>query len=46
MNPYQRTAIENHCRLGLETMRPMFRHVPMQGARGVSVVLTVNSGYE
>ena len=38
-----RSAIENHCRLAGETMNPMFRRMD---ARGFSVVLTVNSGYE
>lgn len=40
----RRTAIENHCRLAAETVNVKFarafpRHL-------VSVVLTVNSGYE
>ena len=44
MTPQQRTAIEQHCRLSIETMRPEFAWaVP---AAGVTVVLTVNSGYE
>lgn len=36
------TAINYHCRLGVETMHPRFGWV----IRGFSVVLTVNSGYE
>lgn len=40
---YHRIAVENHCRLAAETMQPKFsRILPI----GVSVVLTVNSGYE
>lgn len=43
MNRYQRTAIDHHCRLSMETMHPRFARVlPL----GMSVVLTVNSGYE
>jgi hypothetical protein len=44
VTPEQRTAIENHGRLSMETMRPEFSY-PWPAA-GVSVVLTVNSGYE
>lgn len=44
MTPQQRTAIEHHCRLAIETMHPRFAWgVP---AAGVTCVLTVNSGYE
>jgi hypothetical protein len=43
MNRAQRTALDNHCRLSIETMRPIFIRV-LPG--GMSVVLTVNSGYE
>lgn len=36
-------ALEHHCRLACETMHPRFaRLLPL----GMSVVLTVNSGYE
>lgn len=38
-----RTALANHCRLGVETAHPRFARVdPL----GFSIVLTVNSGYE
>lgn len=43
MNGPHRTAIENHCRLSIETMHPRFSHTT---PHGMSVVLTVNSGYE
>lgn len=44
LTPQQRVAIDGHCRLSIETMRPEFAWaVP---SAGVSVVLTVNSGYE
>lgn len=43
MNTPQRTALRHHCRLAGETIHPRFgRVLPI----GVSVVLTVNSGYE
>jgi hypothetical protein len=43
MNRHQTTAIDHHCRLSLETMHPRFgRRLPS----GLTVVLTVNSGYE
>jgi hypothetical protein len=43
MNPHQRRAIENHCRLAGETLQPKFaRLLPS----GITIVLTVNSGYE
>ena len=39
----QKTALASHCRLSIETMHARFiRWLPI----GVSVVLTVNSGYE
>lgn len=43
MNAHQRTAIEHHCRLSIETMHPRFAWLVPGVA---SVVLTVNSGYE
>lgn len=43
VNRYQQTAIDWHCRLSVETMHPRFaRRLPS----GLTVVLTVNSGYE
>ena len=43
MNRHAQTAIANHCRLSVETMHPRFaRRLP----NGLTVVLTVNSGYE
>ena len=42
MNQKQRNAIENHCRLAGETAHPRFGWT----AGGVTIVLTVNSGYE
>jgi hypothetical protein len=42
MNKQQRIALENHCRLGGETINPIFR----SGSATHSIVLTVNSGYE
>jgi hypothetical protein len=43
MNRYQALAIGWHCRLSVETMHPRFaRWLPS----GLSVVLTVNTGYE
>jgi hypothetical protein len=43
MNRHQDTAITCHCRLSVETMHQRFsRRLPS----GLSVVLTVNSGYE
>lgn len=39
----RRVALVNHCRLAGETVNPNFRRIlPI----GVSVILTVNSGYE
>jgi hypothetical protein len=43
LTPQQRTAIENHCRLSGETINPLFRSVRRDG---ISIILTVNSGYE
>lgn len=43
MNRHQSTALDNHCRLSIETMRPEFGRILPSG---LSVVLTVNSGYE
>ena len=43
MNRHQQTAITYHCRLSVETMHPRFGR---SLSRGLSVVLTVNSGYE
>jgi hypothetical protein len=43
MNKHQQTALDWHCRLSVETMHPRFsRRLPS----GLTVVLTVNSGYE
>lgn len=43
VNRHQRMALDRHCRLSIETMHPDFgRRLPS----GLSVVLTVNSGYE
>jgi len=39
----QRTAIANHCRLAEETANPKFRRL---FANGLSLIVTVNSGYE
>lgn len=43
MKPHQKIAIENHCRLAAETMSRLFQRTL---AGGVSVIVTVNSGYE
>jgi hypothetical protein len=43
VNRWQRTALEHHCRLAAETLHPDFART-LPGA--LSVVLTVNSGYE
>lgn len=43
MNEYQLRAIKHHCRLAGETCNPRWGHVHRNG---LSVVLTVNSGYE
>lgn len=43
VNRHQEAAIARHCRLSIETMQPrFFRALPS----GLTVVLTVNSGYE
>ncbi len=42
MNRHHKTALENHCRLAIETLHPRFHWV----SEGFSVILTVNSGYE
>lgn len=43
MNKHQALALDRHCRLAVETMHPRYaRRLP----GGLSVVLTVNSGYE
>lgn len=43
MNRHQRYALDRHCRLSIETMRDGFGRVL---PNGLTVVLTVNSGYE
>jgi hypothetical protein len=43
VNRHQRTALDWHCRLAVETMHPRFGRL-LPG--GLSVVLTVNSGHE
>lgn len=43
MNRHQKTALDHHCRLSIETMHPRFARLL---ANGFSVVLTLNSGYE
>jgi hypothetical protein len=43
VNRRQRLALDRHCRLSMETMHPDFSR---RLASGLSVVLTVNSGYE
>ena len=43
MNRHAQEALDWHCRLSVETMHPrFFRRLPS----GLTVVLTVNSGYE
>jgi hypothetical protein len=42
MNHHQKTAIEYHCRFAFETVQRRFAFLDDK----VSVVLTVNSGYE
>jgi hypothetical protein len=44
MDSHQKTAIENHCRFGFETAHPRFSWNDYEN--GVSVVLSVNTGYE
>jgi hypothetical protein len=43
MTAAQRTALQYHCRFAFETAHPRFGRLL---APGVSLVLTVNSGYE
>jgi hypothetical protein len=45
MTPAQQTALAYHCRLAVETVHPRFRNWLDPGRR-ISLVLTVNSGYE
>lgn len=42
MNEHQRIAITNHCRLAVEIFHPILRYM----IPGISIVLSVNSGYE
>jgi hypothetical protein len=44
MTKSQRTALDFHCRLATETFHPRFATLVRGGT--MSVVLTVNSGYE
>jgi hypothetical protein len=44
MNSHQQTAIDNHCRFAFETAQAKFLALTENGT--VSVILTVNSGYE
>lgn len=43
MTAQQMIAIKHHCRLAGETVQPKFAYLLPSG---ISVVLTVNSGYE
>jgi hypothetical protein len=43
VNRHQQIALEHHCRLAEETLRPQLRYEQL-GA--ISIVLSVNSGYE
>lgn len=43
MTPAQRTALANPCLLGMETAHPRYGGYLLPG---VSLVLTVNAGYE
>ena len=43
LTAHQQAAIEHHCRFAFETVHPRFGWLD---PRGVSVLLTVNSGYE
>jgi uncharacterized membrane protein (GlpM family) len=43
MNKQQRIAINNACYFGFETIQPHFAYL---SSPFVSIVLTVNSGYE
>ena len=44
MNAQQKLALDNHCRFAFETAQPRFA-LGLE-KRHVSIVLTVNSGYE
>lgn len=41
----QLIALDNHCRFAFETTHPRFAHI-LDPRQRVSLVLTVNSGYE
>jgi len=43
MTARQKTALRHHCRLAIETTHPRFAY---RLGHGLSLVLTVNSGYE
>lgn len=43
MNRAQTIALRHHCRLAIETTHPRFGHLL---GHGLSLVVTVNSGYE
>lgn len=43
MNARQETALKHHCRLAGETVHPRFAELRKDG---ISLILTVNSGYE
>jgi hypothetical protein len=42
MSAVHRVALKHHCRFAFETAHPRFHFF----RRGLSVILTVNSGYE
>lgn len=44
MTAAQQRALQQHCRLAFETAHPKFGRVSEDGR--VSIILTVNSGYE
>lgn len=44
MNEHQQMALDHPCRLAIETVHPRF--VRLNHAAGVSIVLTINSGYQ
>jgi hypothetical protein len=44
MNRHQRYALKHHCRLAGECVKREFAYA--RPSDGISVVLTVNSGYE
>lgn len=44
MNSHQQVALQNHCRFAFETAQPKFTYLVDAGE--ISIVLTVNSGYE